>query len=484
MKNYVNRFSPAYLTTLVYMLQTTEYNLAEYVRWLRRTKNFKQVVKRKSLVRTTKAKAILSLLWAMAGLGVILAGALVWIWLVSGQIIWLILALLEVVLAPWLLAYGVILPISLGQWLIQKPQERKIIAAAKQKLAQHKGLRIAIAGSYGKTTMKETLQTILMQGKKVAATPGNKNTPLGISQFVSTLTGDEEVLIFELGEYLPGDIRKLCELVQPNVGIITGINEAHLEKFKTLEVTTQTIFDLAKFLGDKPTYKNGENKLVKTKVGESDPLLYTRDGVNGWTVSDAMTSLHGTSFVAKKTQTTGPVTIHAQSGLLGLHQIGPLMVCIDIATSLGLSVQQIEKGIQATKPFEHRLQPHFGADGVITLDDTYNGNPDGVTAGLEFLTNLKNHRLVYVTPGLVEAGSRVQEVHEQIGRQLAQAKIDLVVLVENSVTPHIQTGLQAAGFQGKLMTFPDALTCLAALPNLTKDGDVVLMQNDWPDSYA
>lgn len=484
MKNIVNRFSPTYLTTLVYMLQTTEYNLAEYVRWLRRTKNFAQVVKRKSLVRTTKAKAILGLLWAMVGLGGVLAAVLIWAWLAYGQIIWLVLAVLEVVVAPWLLAYGLILPIFLGQWLIQKPQERKIISAAKQKLSAHTGLRIAIAGSYGKTTMKETLQTMLSQGKKVAATPGNKNTPLGISQFVATLTGDEEVLIFELGEYLPGDILALCELVQSDQGIITGINEAHLEKFKTLEVTTQTIFDLAAFLGDKPTYKNGENELVKAKAGENDPLLYSRHGVNGWTVSDASTALDGTRFVAQKNLNGTELTIRAQSGLLGMHQIGPLMACIDIAATLGLTSQQIEQGIQATKPFEHRLQPRFGADGVVTLDDTYNGNPDGVTAGLEFLTNLTNHRLIYVTPGLVEAGSRVKEVHEQIGRQLAQAKIDLVVLVENSVTPHIQTGLRAAGFQGKLMTFPDALTCLAALPNLTKDGDVVLMQNDWPDSYA
>lgn len=484
MKNYVNRFSPAYLPTLVYMLQTTEYNVPEYVRWLRRTKNFRQVVKRKSLVRTTKSQAILGLLGVMVLGGVMLAGLLVWAWAVTGQVVWLLVAGLEVVLAPWLLAYGVIPFIFLGRILIQVPQERKMIAAAKQRLADHPGIKIAIAGSYGKTTMKETLQTILSQGKTVAATPGNKNTPLGISQFVSTLHGNEEILIFELGEYLPGDIQALCELVKPGLGIITGINEAHLEKFKTLEVTTQTIFDLAVFLGDKPTYKNGENKLVKTKAGESDPLLYSRHGVNELTVSDAATSLDGTRFVAKKVVEGAELIIHAQSGLLGLHQIGPLMACIDIATILGLTTKQIEQGIQATKPFEHRLQPRFGADGVVTLDDTYNGNPDGVTAALEFVTNIKNHRLIYVTPGLVEAGSRVKEVHEQIGRQLAQAKIDLVVLVENSVTPHIQTGLQAAGFQGKLMTFPDALTCLAALPNLTKDGDVVLMQNDWPDNYA
>src|ERR1019366_5388865 len=107
------------------------------------------------------------------------------------------------------------------------------------------------------TTFKEALATILSAGQTVAATPGNMNTPLGISRFVAKLTGKEDILIFELGEYYPGDIKQLCELTKPNLGIITGINEAHLDKFKTLARTTATIFELADYLRAEPLYKNG-----------------------------------------------------------------------------------------------------------------------------------------------------------------------------------------------------------------------------------
>jgi len=120
-------------------------------------------------------------------------------------------------------------------------KKRKIIATAQQILANHPALKIAIAGSYGKTTAKEIISAILGEGKKVAFTPDNMNTMIGISRFAKTLDGTEEIIIFELGEEQVGDVRDLCNLVHPDIGIITGINEAHLSSFKTLDRTTATI---------------------------------------------------------------------------------------------------------------------------------------------------------------------------------------------------------------------------------------------------
>src|ERR1019366_2772480 len=118
---------------------------------------------------------------------------------------------------------------------VQRPAEYAITRRATEKLLEQRAIRIAIAGSFGKTTMREILKTVLAEGKKVSAPPHSYNTPLGISEFTDSLKDDEaEILIFELGEEYRGDIKRLCELVQPEWGIITGVNEAHLEKFKTL----------------------------------------------------------------------------------------------------------------------------------------------------------------------------------------------------------------------------------------------------------
>lgn len=475
MKRILSWFSPHFARNIVYMLQSSEYNATEYLAWFWRARNISAVATRKQLVMTNKAKLLLLLAWLIAAVELIVIAGLAL--LALAHPLWWVGVAAAILIAPSLMAHLLVVPLWLGYLVVQKPRERKIIAHATAAVAKHRGFKIGIAGSYGKTTCKEMLATILGEAKKVAATPGNMNTPLGISRFVNRLAGDEDILIFEMGEYYPGDVALLCQMVGPELGIITGINEAHLSKFKTLDRTVATIYELADFLGDKPVYKNGENKLVR-QTSPQDPLLYTMDGVNGWKVSDVTSDIDGVRFVAKN----GRTTVTAHSALLGLQNIGPLVACIDIATTLGLTPQQIEAGIAKTKAFEHRMEPKL-VGGAWVIDDTYNGNSDGVYAGIAWLKTVPAKRRVYVTPGLVEQGAKTQEVHERIGQQLADVA-DVVVLMQNSVTPYIKAGLEKAGFTGVVQMVQDPLTFYSNLEHVVAAGDVVLMQNDWTDNYA
>ncbi len=474
-KDWISRYGLKFPRSLIYMLQSSEYNIGEYLSWMRRTKNFSHVEKRKTLVKNPKSLLLLAITWLL--LIAVYSTALFVIWHgYSIRRLYVFFFLLWA--APYIASYGIIIPLLIIKYIIQRPIEYFIVKKARTTLAAHKGIKIAIAGSFGKTSMREILKTVLSEGKRVAAPPHSYNTPLGISKFIKTLKGDEEVLIFELGEYYPGDVRKLCKLIQPDMGVITGINQAHLQKFKTLKKTTDTIFELSDWLGDKPLYVNGENILAKDHAS-SHHILYSREGTKQWMVTNPTTGLSGTSF----TLTNEDKQITIQSKLLGLHQIGPLVAAIDIASYLGLSEEQIARGTNNTKPFDHRLEPKQDGSGVITLDDSYNGNPDGVTAVINFLASLHGHRRWYVTPGLVEMGVQTESIHKEIGRQLATANIEKVVLIKNSVTTDIEQGLKESQFSGEIMWFEDALAAFAALPHLTLPGDVVLLQNDWPDQY-
>lgn len=474
MMDIPSRYRPRYVRSLVYMLQQSEYRVREYLAWVHRTSDFAQVEKRKQLDRTTKALALLALTWAMF---------IVWCFFVirfvgsTGSDVPLVVGALVIVMTPFILPYAILIPLFVVQ-AAQWPAEAYLVGRARRRLRKHKATKIAIAGSYGKTSTREVLKTVLSEGKKVAAPGGSYNTPLGIAKFVSLLSGDEDVLVFEFGEYYPGDIRKLCEVVRPDIGVITGINEAHLEKFGTLERTADTIFELAAFVEPTRLYLNGDNERV-AKRWQSGNIAYSRKGSGSWQVTDAKTGLSGTSF----TLGNGISTFRVRSQLLGLHLVGPLAVAVDIALSLGLTVAQIESGIARTKPFAHRLEPKNWVDGVTFLDDSYNGNPDGAAAAIGFLATLKGRRF-YVTPGLVEAGQRARDIHEKIGRQLAEAGIEKVALIRTSVAPYIEAGLKEAGFKGDILKYPDMPTCLAALHSLTVPGDIVLVQNDWPDQYA
>lgn len=478
MKYYWTRFSFSYLATIVYMLQSSNYNLKEYFNWLGRTRDFRKVMKRGGLDYTKKARLLLAAAWFIILFiyAVVIYSAL--FFFPDYNLVGLLSSAVLFFLAPFLVSYLLILPLWLGRIFIQKPKQRKIINAAKQIISNHPALKIAIAGSYGKTTAKEILSTILSEGKKVAFTPGNMNTPIGISRFAKKLNGSEDVIIFELGEEKVGDVKELCELSQPDMGIITGINEAHLSSFKTLENTVSTIFELEDYLDDGPLYKNQESQLVAKRIKGKDKLAFDLKGVNGWRTSDIKTDIHGITFVAQKDDKK----IFAKTGLLGLHNVGIILVAIDIADTIGLSIKQIELGISKTVPFEHRMQPK-NIHGAWVIDDTYNGNSEGIKAGLLLLKGLTAKRRIYITPGLVEQGDKTKEIHEKIGRQIAGVA-DIVVLMDNSVTKYIEFGLKEADFKGKLMIVDNPLEFYSNLDQFVANGDVVLMQNDWTDNYA
>lgn len=476
-KKFISRYSPGYLKTLAYMLQSSEYDVFDYLKWLSRVRDFRTVAHRKDLDKTAKARLILATLRTMAFAGAVLYAWLAYLAVGQGLLIGVAGSLAVFLIWPWLIAYLIIIPLYIGELLIQRPQVKKMTAQAREIFKQHPGKIIAVAGSYGKTTMKENLRTVLEQKFNVTSTPGNINTVIGISRFARKLTGKEDAVIIEFGEYRPGDIGEFCNLVHPKIGIITGVNEAHLEKFKTLETTADNIFTLLDYLGDNPVYINGENEIAAAR-GKDLPL-YSRKGLKDWKVSKVSTGLDGTSFTATKDKTT----IKAKTKLLGRHQIGPLLAAADVAHELGMSPKQIEKGIQSIEPYPGRLEPQKRPGNVVVLNDSYNGNPDGVRSVIEFLKEIEAKRRIYVTPGLVEMGPRTEEVHTEIGRQLAEG-IDVVVLMNNSVTPYITAGLEEYKFNGKLKTVDDPVKFYNSLDQFTKAGDVVLIQNDWPDNYA
>lgn len=475
---FYTRYLAIHQNVILYMLQDTEYRLGRYLAWYFRTSDFRSVMKRRSLELTPKIRLLRLWLWSIWLAWMVLIALLVVLGYTMQSYAFGIAAIIAILVLPFILAIGVAVPLFIGGLLIQKPRERALIAAARARFAKSKATHIAIAGSFGKTTMKEILSTVLGEGLNVAATPGNMNTAIGISRFAATLSGKEDVLIIELGEEREGDVKQLAEITRPTLGIITGINEAHLISFKTLERTVATVFELVDYLPDDArVYKNGESQLVVDASDDGDPLLFSATGVAGWKVTHAKTSIEGTSFIA----TRGNTKIHAKTHLLGQHTIGMTVAAIAIAHDLGLSSQHIEAGLEKVVPFEHRMQPRR-LHGAWVIDDTYNGNSQGVAAGLSLLADIKATRRVYVTPGLVEQGSQTEDVHVVIGQQAARSA-DVVVLMKNSVTDYIVSGLQDAGFKGKLIIIDDPLEFYTNLEHFVAAGDVVLMQNDWTDNY-
>lgn len=471
-------YRPGYAKVLVYMLQSSEYRVGSYLEWLRRTKDFSLVMKRRTLEPTRPALLLLTVLkigiLLQLATGLLLVYLGVWSGLAGG---WPLGAAL-LISYPFIWSYLLVVPLVLGRELSAKPRERRAVAKSKAAFAKHPGVRIAVAGSYGKTTMKELLATVLGEGLKTAATPANKNVSVSHARFAAGLEGDEDVLIIEYGEGGPGDVARFTRNTHPTHAVITGVAAAHLDRYKTVQAAGEDIFSLADHLKGRNVYVNGESPYARPFIKKAYEM-FDETGALGWKVKGVKAGLDGTSFTLEK----GAKSLKLKTGLIGRHQLGFVALAAALALRLGLSEKQVRDGVAETKSFEHRMQPYRLA-GARIVDDTYNGNLEGIRAGTRLLGELKARRKIYVTPGLVDQGEETVRIHREVGKLIAEAKPDLVVLMENSVTGYIKQGLDKAGFKGELRIESDPLDFYSNLKHFVADGDLVVMQNDWTDNYA
>lgn len=467
-----------YPRILIYMLQNTEYRAGPYLAWYWRTQNFNKVMYRRSLERTKAARLLLLALRLGMLLQIAVGLALIALWYWHGLAGGWEFGLALVLSYPIVWAHLVCLPLVIGRWVVVSPHEHSLVKQSEKIFEQHPGVRIVVAGSYGKTSMKEILNTVLSEGKKVAATPANKNVAISHALFARRLTGDEDILILEYGEGAPGDVAKFARTTHPTHAVITGIAPAHLDRYKTIRRAATDIFSVAEYLKGQNVYVNGESPYIDDFV-KDNYHLYGKDGVLGWKVSGIELTTKHTSF----TLTKGKQKLRLTSGLLGMHQVGPLALAAVLGLELGLTDKQVMAGVAKTVPFEHRMQP-YEMSGASVIDDTYNGNIEGIRVGLKLLQTLDAKRKIYVTPGLVDQGKEAKQIHRQIGELIAAAKPDMVVLMNNSVMPDIKAGLEAGKYAGELRIESDPLEFYTNLKHFIAAGDVVLLQNDWPDNYA
>lgn len=470
-------YSPAFPKLITYMLQACEYKVLDYLRWFWNTDDFSQVQVRKELDKTRVASEIYQFL-TVGIVAEIFFGLVLIILGLAGKVTGGVgFGLALIIFYPVFWSQAICFPLFLGRVFVYIPKERKLVAKSKRIFSSTKAKKIVVAGSYGKTTMKDLLATVLKEGKKVAVTPGNKNVPLSHAVFASKLKGDEDLLIIEIGEGAPGDVVRFADTIKPDMAVITGLSSAHLDRYKTIEAAGKDIFSLSKIVKLDNLFINGESKMAEPFIPKG-ANIYTSSGALGWKVSDASTSVKGTSFTLKK----GTKTLKLHSSLIGLHQVGPLAFVAALSDKLGLSSQQITQGIAKTKAYEHRMQP-YELNGAVVIDDTYNGNIEGIRVGTELLANLEAKNKIYITPGLVAQGKETIPVHVRLGKLVAKANPDKVILMKNSVTKYIEEGLREAGYNGQIVIEKDPIKVYSNLSSLVASGDLVLMQNDWADNY-
>ena len=337
-------------------------------------------------------------------------------------------------------------------------QKKRIIKRAAEKMRGLKKVKvIGITGSYGKTSTKEFLYTILSQKYKVVKTEGNNNTNIGVAYTVLNKVSDEyDYFICEMGAYKIGEIKEMCEIVKPGIGILTGINNQHIDLFGSQENIIKGKFELIEALPEEGLAVLNEK--LKTKIeerkfkvknlkyfslGDANNIKVYQDYVefehlinkscHPELVSGSIGDLSLTNVNSSKSESNRigkyggdnqKILKQVQNdrnsskfrlNILGKHYIENVLSGIMAAEHLGMSLDEIKSAVEKIRPNELMMRKLEGPNNSIFIDDSYSANTDGVLAALDYLNETySNYKKIIVFPGIIELGKYSEEAHKML----------------------------------------------------------------------
>jgi UDP-N-acetylmuramoyl-tripeptide--D-alanyl-D-alanine ligase len=439
---------------------------------------------KKPLVMTGRA-------WRILVIATLLSGAAIWgPWLaahlVSGWpadlVVWAVTTALVFLGAPLLLVSADVLLHP-----VQSAINARYMRRARKRLDQWSPTVIGVTGSFGKTSTKTAIASLVGEPGSAFATPGSYNTPMGVTRSINeNLTESNRYFVVEMGAYKEGDIAELCSFVRPRIGVLTAIGPAHLERFGSLDAIRRGKYEIVTSLPhDGVAIMNVDDPEVRALADRTTNVRVVRYGIDSeaapdLTARDVRTGPDGTRF--RLSERSSGQEVEVATRLLGKHAIGHVLAGAAVATVAGRPLAGLVDPIARLEPPEHRLQLIKGTGGVTVIDDAYNSNPSGAAAALEVLQTMPARRKVVVTPGMVELGPLQAEENERFGAAAA-AVADVLIVVAPLNRKALVAGASRNSDGAEVIVVDSLDAASERLKGLLAAGDVVLFENDLPDQY-
>jgi len=360
--------------------------------------------------------------------------------------------------------------------------------AKAKKIMDSKDLNvIAITGSYGKTTTKEILYSILSEKFKTLKTKEHINAEVGIAKTIINELDNQEIFIVETGAYEKGKIKQVCQMVRPKMGILTGINQQHLSTFGSQENIIKAKFELIQSLpADGIGFVNIDNESIRKKLDEENfavkRLVFVgkdrKELANVW-AENIITERERFLFTLKDKEGTA---VDFAINMPGSHNVINALLAIVASHHLGIDYSEIARILGRTQFLQKAIEVKKGKNGLSIIDSSYSANPDGVMSALEYLSLWPNKRIL-VMPSLIELGSASKDVHFLIGQKIAEI-CDLAIIIKDDQFKAIQEGAVSAGMDvNRIASISNLKEVYKRIMEFSSEGDAVLLEGRIPESF-
>ena len=334
---------------------------------------------------------------------------------------------------------------------------------------------IAVGGSNGKSTTKELIASVLRQKFSTLWSEASFNNDVGVPLTLLKLESHHQAAVIEVGTNHPGELAPLVAMSQPQWGVITSLGREHLEFFGNLDGVLREESGLAELLPpDGKLFLNTASDLAE-QLAQHSRAPVIRIGpktTDDWSVRQVHVDDHGTRFLvrAPRAHFDGEFRVN----LLGQHQAWNALLAMAVGAEMGLTAEQVRRGLAECQPMKMRLQL-LERQGVRILDDAYNANADSILVALQTLRDLPcAGRRIAVLGDMAELGEHTKSAHIEVGRHAAELGLDHLITV--GILAHTTAEAARAAGLHNVFEFRDGETAVEAIKNLVRRGDVLLLK--------
>lgn len=335
---------------------------------------------------------------------------------------------------------------------------------------------IAVTGSAGKTTTKDLIFSVLNQKFNCLKTEGNYNNHIGLPLTLLRLTADKEFAVLEMGMSALGEIELLAKIAEPDFGIVTNVAAAHLEQLGSLENIAKAKKELIDQLQKKDTAILNYDNTYTRKMGETAESEVLFFGFEEGADIQAL-DYH---FDSEKEYLSFKVKYENQDYTFnfkkaGRHNIYNAVTAIIIAFKIGLTPEEIQKGLLQVEFSANRMEFIELSNGCRIINDSYNANPLAVKAALDVLAELKAGRKIAVLASMLELGSESELKHYEVGAYAADLNLDFLITIGRKAGK-IADGAADKMTLDKIIKMDNNQECIDFLAAESKSDDLILIK--------